>query len=139
MLQITVLYLTSISWFSQKITNEGCLDFVIVICLYFAMRFFIANQPSRVSVENASSLVVSTIGLEYDIHRGGPWVRWFGGGAPLAVIGLSNLGKAWLFLDFKKFISKNRRGLYSSLILKHLKKNNKNTNVFKKRLTYEYI
>ena len=40
--------------------------------------------------------------------------------APLAVTGLSNLGKIAIF-RFLKFISKNRRR-YSSLILKHLTK-----------------
>ena len=40
-------------------------------------------------------------------------------GALLAATDISNLGKAWIFL-FLKFISKNRGGFDSSLILKHL-------------------
>ena len=33
-----------------------------------------------------------------------------GGGAPLAITGLANLGKAWLFLDLKKLIVKIEGG-----------------------------
>ena len=39
----------------------------------------------------------------------------------LAVTGLSNQGKAWLF--FKNLLVKIEGGRYSSLILKHLKNN----------------
>ena len=55
--------------------------------------------------------IYNTISCKYFLHivtsvvtsRGGPWVRWFGGGGTIShhwPILPRKVGKAWLFLDF---------------------------------------
>ena len=71
------------------------------------------------------TLVLYSVQVQYignSRSQGRTVSQMVGGGAPLAVPGLSNLGKLVIF-RFLKFISKNRREHFSSLILKHLKNN----------------
>ena len=91
-------------------------------CEYITLNILklqFAHLPQKVA--NVRSIVAKISHRAGADRQGRTVSQMVGGGAPLAVTGLSNLGEAWLFLDFKNLFVKIEP--LSSLILKHVKNN----------------
>ena len=87
--------------------SSVCFSVRVLITLqdFFESRMLIScSNCSRIVFLNA--IRISILRTPRTIEQGRTVSQMVGGGAPLAITGLSNLSKAWLFLDFKTFLLK---------------------------------